>query len=248
MKVIHMPGGEPSPTRPRRLGRKLRGLGYPCGEETRARVIEAAIALFGLSGLDGTTTRVIAERAGVALPALQYYFTSKDGLYLACAEHIATRMGERMSPLASRIEARLAAGNVSREELAALVHLFLDGFCDLILGPDVPEGWVPFILREQANPGPAFEVIKKQVMGRVMDLFTDLILKASPPAPDQTRARMAVVALLGHVLVFRTARSAALHILGCRRIDAERLRAIKADVRDHADQVLFSLARGRGYE
>lgn len=244
-----MSRGSASAAGHKRLGRKLQGAGYPCGEETRSRVIEAAIALFGLRGLDGTATRAIAERAGVALPALQYYFTSKDGLYLACAEHIATRMGERMSPLASRIEGRLDAGNVGRKELTALVHLLLDGFCDLILGPDVPEGWIPFILREQASPaGPVFEVIRKQVMGRVMNLFTALMIEASPAAPDQTRARMAVLALVGHVLVFRTSRSVALHVLECSGIDAECLSAIKADVRAHADQVLFSIAEGQGNE
>jgi hypothetical protein len=40
-------------------------------------------------------------------------------------------MGERMSPLASRIEASLDAGNVGRKD-AAIVNPLLDGFCDFV--------------------------------------------------------------------------------------------------------------------
>jgi hypothetical protein len=40
-------------------------------------------------------------------------------------------MGERMSPLASRIEASLDGGNVGRKD-AAIVNPLLDGFCDFV--------------------------------------------------------------------------------------------------------------------
>ena len=51
--------------------------GYQRGEETRARIVDAALALFGEYGFDGASTRDIAERAGVNAPAIGYYFDNK---------------------------------------------------------------------------------------------------------------------------------------------------------------------------
>ena len=51
--------------------------GYARGDETRQRIIEAAIELFGERGFAGASTREIAAMAGVNAPALQYYFENK---------------------------------------------------------------------------------------------------------------------------------------------------------------------------
>ncbi len=60
--------------------------GYARGDETRQRIVEAAMNLFGEYGFDGASTRDIAAAAGVNAPALQYYFGNKQGVYLACCE------------------------------------------------------------------------------------------------------------------------------------------------------------------
>ena len=49
-------------------------VGYVKGQETRLRIILAAIDLFGEEGYERASTRKIAIAAGVNLPALQYYF------------------------------------------------------------------------------------------------------------------------------------------------------------------------------
>ena len=59
--------------------------GYRKGEETRQRILEAALQVFATTGYNGASTRQITESAGVTLPALRYYFGGKEGLYKACA-------------------------------------------------------------------------------------------------------------------------------------------------------------------
>jgi AcrR family transcriptional regulator len=54
--------------------------GYTRGEETRARIIAAAMRLFGEKGYEAASTRDIAAAAGVNAPALQYYFDKKEGV------------------------------------------------------------------------------------------------------------------------------------------------------------------------
>src|SRR4051794_14790510 len=87
------------------------------GEDTRRRLVDAAIDAFGTYGYEGTSTRLLAEHADTTLPAIPYYFGSKEGLFRATIEHIAQRMGERMAPIGAKASATLARKNASRKEL-----------------------------------------------------------------------------------------------------------------------------------
>ncbi|MBN7812774.1 TetR/AcrR family transcriptional regulator [Algoriphagus sp. H41] len=50
--------------------------------QTEAKIKEAALALFEKYGSKGTTVRKVAEKAGVNLALMNYYFQSKDKLFL----------------------------------------------------------------------------------------------------------------------------------------------------------------------
>lgn len=53
------------------------------GEQSRERLLHAALRLFAQQGFAKTSTREIAEAAGVNLAAISYYFGDKQGLYRA---------------------------------------------------------------------------------------------------------------------------------------------------------------------
>ena len=62
--------------------------GAPSGrEQTRQRIIDAAIGLLERDGRDAVTTRSVAVAAGVQPPAIYRLFGDKDGLLDAVAEH-----------------------------------------------------------------------------------------------------------------------------------------------------------------
>ncbi|CAJ1587657.1 helix-turn-helix domain-containing protein [[Mycobacterium] wendilense] len=54
----------------------------------RERVLEAAMALFGEHGVNGTSLQMIAARLGVGKAAVYYQFRSKEDLVLAVVEPI----------------------------------------------------------------------------------------------------------------------------------------------------------------
>src|ERR1035438_1786942 len=82
-------------------------------DQTRARILAAAIREFSADGMAGARTERIAEAAGVTKALLYYYFTSKQALYEAALEDVANRVvasslaaigtrcsaGERRSPV-----------------------------------------------------------------------------------------------------------------------------------------------------
>ncbi|HUA92671.1 MAG TPA: TetR/AcrR family transcriptional regulator [Terracidiphilus sp.] len=61
-------------------------------DQTRARILDAAINEFSDNGLAGARTDQIAAAAGVNKALLYYYFRSKDALYAAALETVAERV------------------------------------------------------------------------------------------------------------------------------------------------------------
>ena len=61
-------------------------------DHTRTRILDAATREFSANGLAGARTERIAEAAGVNKALIYYYFRSKDALYSAALEAVATRV------------------------------------------------------------------------------------------------------------------------------------------------------------
>lgn len=62
-------------------------------EQTRDRIVDAAVAAFAADGFEATSTRDIAARAGVTQGLVTYHFASKDDLWRAAADRIFGRLG-----------------------------------------------------------------------------------------------------------------------------------------------------------
>ena len=71
-----------------RAVRPLRVKASPDGDAVRKRILDAAQELFAAHGYSGTTTREIAERAGIGKRMLFYYFATKDAMYRAVLERV----------------------------------------------------------------------------------------------------------------------------------------------------------------
>lgn len=61
-------------------------------DETRGRILEAALLVFRERGFEKATMREIATEAGVAVGAAYYYFDSKDALVMAFYERVQSEM------------------------------------------------------------------------------------------------------------------------------------------------------------
>jgi len=90
-------------------------------DETRARILSAAIDLFRRNGFAQTTMRDIAAEAGVALGGAYYYFESKDAIVLAFYD----QAQQDLDPL---LEQALASSKDLRKRLHALMDVKLRYF------------------------------------------------------------------------------------------------------------------------
>jgi len=66
--------------------------------ETQENILTAALAVFAEHGYGGTSTHMIAERAGIGQPLVVYHFPTKDDLWLGTAEWTLGRFLEHMRP------------------------------------------------------------------------------------------------------------------------------------------------------
>ncbi len=134
------------------------------GEDTRQRLIEAALKIFGDCGFEGASTRMLADAAGANLAAIPYHFGSKEGLYRAAAEFIVENCGSEILPTierdrthARRKEARAQRCDHAAARAAGAV--FRDRGR---LG--VRRRFAGFVMREQLQPGAAFEILYEGMM------------------------------------------------------------------------------------
>ena len=100
----------------------------PKTEETRSRILSAALELFRRRGFEQTKMREIATEAGVALGGAYYYFKSKEALVMAfyaeASKEVSARIETRIRQ-ASGLESRLRAILDVKFEYFAPNRLFL---------------------------------------------------------------------------------------------------------------------------
>ena len=90
--------------------------------DRKQQIIESAIALFGKDGLQGTTTKALAEAAGVSEGTIFKHFPTKKALYLAAFEG---RTGVGMEHLVTGLKQLADKGRdeeVIRQVLSAIFH------------------------------------------------------------------------------------------------------------------------------
>lgn len=220
--------------------------GYQRGEETRARIVVTALKLFGERGFEGASTREIAASAGVNAPALQYYFDSKEGVYLACVEHIVARVWEYMSEVVGRTERLLEKD----ADDAALIEAFCGiqaQLAELMFTSPEAGDWRLFMARQQSGMGPAagFQMVYERVSRRISRVTSAIVgrLLGRSPADDETLIR--TMALSGQLMVFQFARRSALTALNWDSINPERVAVIKRVIREQTVALLQTLAATR---
>jgi AcrR family transcriptional regulator len=65
---------------------QVKGKAVSAPEETRERLISAAVKLFAEKGFDGTSVKELADAAGANVSLVSYHFGGKEGLYRHCLE------------------------------------------------------------------------------------------------------------------------------------------------------------------
>jgi AcrR family transcriptional regulator len=211
------------------------------GDPTRARILDAALDLFGERGPSGTTVRDIARRASVNVAAISYHFGGKDELYRAVATDLTALIHDRVLEsagpyLATLPETPAAAG----QALEAL----LETIVDVIVGPEEMRRVARFILREQMEPTEAFEIFFG-TLSRLHLAGCRFLGMAAGVDPEAEATKLRVFLLVGQVIFLRVAEAAVRRRLGRDGYDAAFLDEVKGLVRQSARAAIAAAREGR---
>jgi AcrR family transcriptional regulator len=206
---------------------------------TDARLLSAGVELFGTSGPEAVGTRALAQAAGVQMSAIRYHFGGKDGLYLACARHIADEMSRRVAPVLARAD-EICSTDGGPEDAKSAVLAILSGFVSIMMGDDVAP-IARFIVREQMQPTAAFDALYQGAMRSVIDRVGNLLQRVAVRPLDGDELRARTVALMGQVLAFRFARATLMRATGWRTVTARETEIVRAAVLAHSRAVLTGL-------
>lgn len=144
------------------------------------RILDVAQELFGEHGFAATSTRAIAQAAGVNLAQLHYYYGSKRDLFKASYLRGAQEF------TASRERALAEAGWPERTmPLEALVRSFVAPF---MLAGKTPHGQAMMRMhaRLHAEPGGLYEELLSTVFDKTTLAYVEAFQRALPHVPRRT--------------------------------------------------------------
>lgn len=88
--------------------------------KTQEKLLEAALQAFSENGFKGTSTRDIADRAGVHHPLITYHFRNKEELWRAAADRVFRRFNEELRQALERNADRCA-----KTRMAAMIRAYV---------------------------------------------------------------------------------------------------------------------------
>lgn len=218
--------------------RRPREGGYARGVETREQIIQAAFEVFAEEGYLGASTRLIATRAGVNPPALQYYFDSKEGLHAACGRWVLDRMMGGFAPVLEEARAALASGR--RKTVIEALQDVMERMADLTMPRSNAEAWRRFLGRckTDASGAPAVELIEREFTVPVKSMVIALVAQALGLEPGDERARLRALLLLGQLWVVCEGAERTLEDLGWPDFAGDRAARVQALLREHVARLL----------
>lgn len=197
-------------------------------DETRQRLLEAAVGVFGRHGFEGASTRMLTEAAGVNLQAIAYYFDSKEGLYLAVAQYIGECVKDRMSPLTGVLRERLQHdAALTPSDARVMLQQMMTAAARLFLHEESAP-WARFVIREQMEPTAAFDEIYARVTGPMLQLARLLLGKVLGQDPNSEVIRLRALSTMGQVLILRSGRATLMRELAWTSIGEAEHAAVEA--------------------
>jgi AcrR family transcriptional regulator len=148
-------------------------------EQTKARIVDAALELFREHGYDATTMRMVAERAGVAVGNAYYYFASKDLLLQAFYQEVHEAHVAASAPV-------LASGRGLQQRLLGVMLAKLD-----VIEPY--HHFSALMFRSAADPRSPlnpFHAASASIRREGEELFAAVLRGSSARVPEDVAARL----------------------------------------------------------
>ncbi len=176
---------------------------------TKSLLIDAAGELFAEYGLEGTTVRAIADKAGVNIAAINYHFGSKENLYREVLMFVAKR-GETYPAL--QIIQTPSALRTRQGQIEAIKKIIHEKF-RVIFAKDNPKWYWRLMVRSMLDVhNPAVEAVVHSVFEPEHNAIKTIV-QAIKPGVDEDEAHLWGFLMFGAISFYVFAKTPILLLL-----------------------------------
>jgi AcrR family transcriptional regulator len=206
------------------------------GEETRRRILSTALEMFAEHGYDATSTRLLAERAGVNLPAIPYYFGSKEGLYRAVVAFCLEQSETVLAPVTAKALALLDKKDTKPEALIDALCDILECFVVLVSCGEQVDARRRLWARSEVERSAALQMLQEGGRRQIFEPCATLIGRLFGRSPEDPATVLRTLALFGQATIF--CHTGVQQVLGEGPIDQDRIAAVCAIIRSQTQAIL----------
>ncbi|HOZ48269.1 MAG TPA: CerR family C-terminal domain-containing protein [Candidatus Hydrogenedentes bacterium] len=148
---------------------------------TKLALITAAGELFAEHGLEGTSVRAIAEKAGTNVAAINYHFGSKENLHAEVMRYVMLDADLRRPSTLLQDEERFNTPEGIAQVIAELIH----GRFETYFSQDQPSWYSRLIVRAFLDRTPSLNVVVQQVFRPDQEAVMHILRRANPTLSEE---------------------------------------------------------------
>ncbi|AIT09389.1 hypothetical protein LO80_05020 [Candidatus Francisella endociliophora] len=193
--------------------------------KTKQALILAGLKLFGEYGLEATSTRMLANEANANISSIKYHFESKEGLYHAVVEYIFSKIMSGNKEVMSSIVLEINNPELSKQKAKEIYKKLFLNIANMLIGNEESRDWAKIIIREQASPTAAFNIMYEGHMKHILNMALKLSSVIYDCKPDSKLIAIRQQIVIGQILGFVVARESFK-----RMSNNENIQDLKADI------------------
>jgi len=169
----------------------------------KEKILQTAYRLFGERSLEDVSVRELAKEANVNISSINYYYGSKEELYLAVVNTITQMMAQKATEFMNAFTAAQKDAVASDAFYIYWLQHLLEMIARLIIGRLKENNYLHrIIIREQMTPSKGFELLYKQGLEPILTIIDDLVARISQQAMTSPDVRARTHTLLGQIVIF----------------------------------------------
>ena len=165
--------------------------------DTRTRLLQAGGEIFAQYGFRAATVRRIAKKADANVAAVNYYFSGKEGLYLAVLEHTFAAAQNKYPTTPS---------SPGIGDAPERLRAFITAFLLRLLDEGRPAWHGRLMVREIADPSPVLDRVVNNMIRPFFEQLAAIIGELLGPGAVEEEIRLAAMSIMGQCLFYRNSR------------------------------------------
>lgn len=194
-------------------------------KDTKEKILETALGMFADYGFAGASTRELSKRANVNISAINYYFASKEGLYLSVIEYIIDLIKKDNKEIIELL-APYKDKKLDKDTAIKVFKVLIDNLIDRILKADVFP-IVMMLIRETVKPSIGSDLIYKEITLPFYSLLSVVISSIIDIDIDKKMAIIIMYTIFGQATSFIGYKSTVLKTLELKDFDDKTIELIK---------------------